>query len=405
MNATTQRLIQVRSAGQPVAIRLLLKLLTRIRVGRLQLVTPDGASFHFDGEEVGPEGVIRIRDLAAVRRTLMGGDLGLAEAYMDGQWETPDLMAFLELGLLNLQAFAVGEPGRLKRMLDALVHAFRRNTRRGARRNIQYHYDLGNEFYRLWLDETLTYSSAVFEHPEQTLAEAQRSKYRRLIGKLKLGPAHHLLEIGSGWGGFALHAARETGCRVTSITLSEQQLQEARARAEAAGLADRVKFELVDYRDVQGEFDRIVSIEMFEAVGEHYWEDYFRAVHARLKPGGRAAFQIITIDDAAFEGYRRSVDFIQRYIFPGGMLPSPSAWEHCVQRAGLRTEDRDFHGQDYARTLRIWDRQVHAAEPAIRALGFDARFLRMWHYYLAYCQAGFSTGHVDLMQTVLTRAD
>jgi cyclopropane-fatty-acyl-phospholipid synthase len=405
MNTTAQRMIEARAAGQPITIRLLLRLLNRIRVGRLKLVAPDGASFHFDGEETGPEGVIHIRDLAAVRRTLFGGDLGLAEAYMDGQWDTPDLMAFLELGLLNLQAFAVGEPGRLKRMFDALVHALRRNTRSGARRNIHYHYDLGNEFYRLWLDETLTYSSAIFEHPEQTLLEAQRSKYRRLIGKLRLGPAHHLLEIGSGWGGFALYAARETGCRVTSITLSEEQLKEARARAEAAGLADRVRFKLVDYRDVQGQFDRIVSIEMFEAVGEHYWEDYFRAVYARLKPGGRAAFQVITIDDAAFEDYRHTVDFIQRYIFPGGMLPSPSVWEHCVAQAGLKTETRDFHGQDYARTLRIWDRQVHAVEPAIRALGFDARFLRMWRYYLAYCQAGFATGHVDLMQTVLTRQD
>ena len=390
--------------NRPLMLRLLLRLLARIRVGRLKLVAPDGSAFHFQGAEPGPEAVLILRDLAAVRRTLFGGDLGFAEAYLDGQWQTPDLMALLELGQRNLQVFAVGEPGLLKRSLDALVHAFRRNTRRGARRNIRYHYDLGNAFYARWLDETLTYSSAIFEMPEQPLVEAQRNKYRHLLALLQLSPGHHLLEIGSGWGGFALHAARATGCRVTSITLSEEQLKEARARAEAAGLADRVRFELVDYRDVRGEFDRIVSIEMFEAVGQRYWQDYFRTVHDRLKPGCRAAFQVITIADAGFETYRRGVDFIQRYIFPGGMLPSPSAWEACVAEAGLRTESRAFYGRHYAHTLKAWDMRVRAAEHEIRQLGFDERFLRMWYYYLAYCHAGFSTGHVDVMQTALVRS-
>ena len=403
MNTVTQVIRDPRAAGQPWSVRLLCRLLSRIRIGGLQLVVPDGSALHFRGQLPGPQCAIFIRDLDLIRRTLWGGDLGLAEAYLDGQWDTPDLMAFLELGLLNLKAFQVDKPGRLRRMLDAMVHALRRNTRRGARRNIQYHYDLGNDFYKLWLDQTLTYSSAVFAHPEQPLAEAQRHKYDLLLDQLQLQPGHHLLEIGSGWGGFAIHAARQTGCRVTSITLSERQLQEARARAAAAGIADRLQFELQDYRDVRGEFDRIVSIEMFEAVGEQYWDAYFRAVHDRLKPGGRAALQVITIKHAAFEDYRRTVDFIQRYIFPGGMLPSPSAWEACVRRAGLHTESRDFHGQDYARTLRLWDQNVHCAEPEIRRLGFDTRFLRMWHYYLAYCQAGFSTGHVDLMQTTLVR--
>ena len=214
---------------------------------------------------------------------------------------------------------------------------------------------------------------------------------------------HHLLEIGSGWGGFALYAAQETGCRVTSITLSEQQLNEARVRAAAAGLSDRVEFKLMDYRDVTGQFDRIVSIEMFEAVGEQYWDGNFKALHDRLKLGGRAALQVITIDDAGFDDYRKAVDFIQRYIFPGGMLPSPTAWEACVQRAGLKTESRDFHGKDYARTLELWDQRVHAVESEIRQQGFDERFLRMWYYYLAYCHAGFISGHVDLMQTALIR--
>ena len=403
MNTITQVFCDNRAAGQPLSVRLLCRLLARIRVGELQLTVPDGSTFHFRGQTPGPHASIELRDLRTVRRTFWGGDLGLAEAYLDGQWDTPDLMAFLELGLLNLQAFQVDKPGRLRRMLDGLVHALRRNTRRGARRNIQYHYDLGNDFYRLWLDGTLTYSSAVFAHPEQSLADAQRHKYDLLLDQLRLEPGHHLLEIGSGWGGFAIHAARRTGCRVTSITLSEQQLKEARVRAEAAGVADRVRFELKDYRDVAGAFDRIVSIEMFEAVGEHYWDGYFKVLHDRLRPGGRAALQVITIKDAAFEDYRRTVDFIQRYIFPGGMLPSLSAWEACVRRVGLSTESRQFHGQHYARTLRLWDQNVHRAEPEIRRQGFDARFLRMWCYYLAYCQAGFSAGHVDLMQTTLVR--
>lgn len=398
-----QRMSQPVGGDQPLILRLLLKLLARIRVGKLRLVAPDGSAFTFQGAEPGPEADLILRDLAAVRRTFFGGDMGFAEAYLDGQWQTPDLMALLDLGQRNMQAFAVDRPGFLKRSLDSLVHALRRNTRRGARRNIRYHYDVGNAFYRLWLDETLTYSSAVFETPAQPLAEAQRNKYRHLLALLDLKPGHHLLEIGSGWGGFALYAAQTTGCRITSITLSEAQLKEARARAEAAGLAHKVNFELMDYRDVQGEFDHIVSIEMFEAVGERYWGAYFKAVHDRLKPGGRAALQVITIEDRSFQRYRKSVDFIQRYIFPGGVLPSPLVWEQCVTRAGLRTESRAFYGSHYARTLKAWDARVRAAHSEIRQLGFDERFLRMWHYYLAYCHAGFVTRHVDVMQTVLIR--
>jgi len=235
------------------------------------------------------------------------------------------------------------------------------------------------------------------------LAEAQRNKYRHLLELLRIGPGQQLLEIGSGWGGFALYAAQETGCRVTSITLSEEQLKEARARAKTAGLDGQVQFELADYRDLSGQFDCIVSIEMFEAVGQRYWGEFFKTVHDRLKPGGRGALQVITIDDAAFARYRHTVDFIQRYIFPGGMLPSPSMWETRVQAAGLKTEARNFYGQHYARTLKAWDQRVHAAEFEIGQLGFDRRFLNMWHYYLAYCHAGFTSGHVDLMQTLVTR--
>lgn len=401
---STQQMTAGYSGRQPLLLRLLLKAARHIRVGKLKLVAPDGTPYTFEGPAAGPQATLILRNLAAVRRLLLSGDMGLAEAYMDGQWETPDLMALLELGQRNAQALRkVEAPGPLNRILSNLIQACRRNTRRGARKNIAYHYDLGNAFYKLWLDESLTYSSAVFADPQQSLLEAQQNKYRHILELLQLKPEHHLLEIGSGWGGFALYAAVQTGCRVTSITLSVAQLEEAQTRAAAAGLAERVQFQLRDYRDVHAQYDRIVSIEMFEAVGEHYWKTYFNTLHDCLKPGGRAAIQVITINDAAFPIYRKTTDFIQRYIFPGGILPCPRRWEQCVQAAGLRTETRNFYGCHYAETLRRWDERVRAQHHAILSLGFDERFLRMWHYYLAYCHAGFITDHVSVMQTAIVK--
>jgi cyclopropane-fatty-acyl-phospholipid synthase len=389
---------------QPILLRLLLKMANNIRVGKLRIVAPDGMTYDFEGTEEGPEATLMLHDLATVRRLLISGDMGLAEAYMDDLWETPDLIALLELGQRNAQALRkLEKPSALSRLLSNLIQACRRNTRRGARKNIAYHYDLGNDFYKLWLDVSMTYSCAIFADRQQSLFEAQQNKYQHILELLQLEPRHHVLEIGSGWGGFAVYAASRTGCRVTSITLSEQQLQEAKSRAAAAGLADRIRFQLCDYRDVREQYDRIASIEMFEAVGEHYWDAYFKAVHDCLVPGGRAAIQAITINDAAFRKYRKTTDFIQRYIFPGGILPCPSRWEQCVRSAGLRTESRRSFGLHYADTLRVWYQRFQAAHPAILALGFDQRFLRMWHYYLAYCHAGFITGHVDVMQTAIVK--
>ena len=389
---------------QPLRIRLLHKAASGLRIGTLKIVAPDGSVKVFMGPQVGPSATLVVRDLAMVQRLLFSGDLGLAEAYVDGQWETPDLMALLHLGQLNIQSLRdVERPTAIRRIFTNLIHAARRNTKRGAKRNIQAHYDLGNQFYKLWLDESMAYSSAIFASAEQPLFEAQQNKYRRMLETLQLRPEHHLLEIGCGWGGFANYAAQHTGCRVTGITLSPSQLKEAQTRARAANLAGRVHFELRDYRDLEHTYDRIVSIEMFEAVGERYWGDYFRTLHDRLKPGGRAAIQVITINDAAFDRYRNTTDFIQRYIFPGGQLPSPSRWQDEVKKAGLRTEVRSFHGQDYARTLQEWDRQFIDNRSDVEKLGFDKLFLRMWSYYLAYCHAGFVSGHVDLMQTVLTK--
>lgn len=392
------------TSRQPWRMRLLLRALTKLRIGELKVVAPDGSAYQFKGIERGPAATVVVRNLAVISRLLFSGDLGFAEAYMDGQWDTPDLMALLELGQLNAQALGdVEQPTLLRRLMTNFSHACRRNTRRGAKRNIRHHYDLGNDFYKLWLDESLTYSSALFTYPEQSLAQAQENKYRRLVDLLQLQAGQHLLEVGCGWGGFAIYAAQQTGCRVTGITLSPSQLKEAQARAAAAGVADRVHLELRDYRDLDGQYDRIVSVEMFEAVGENYWGTYFRTIGDRLRQGGRAAIQVITINDAVFPHYRNTTDFIQRYIFPGGLLPSPARWEEEVQRAGLHTKSREFHGKDYARTLELWDRRVRQAEPAISNLGFDDRFLRMWHYYLAYCHAGFVSGQVDVMQTVLTK--
>ena len=391
-------------------VRLFLGALSRLKKGGIEIQLPGG-----DKQLVGckeeaateyPFARWIIRDETAVSRILRRGDLGFAEGYMEGEWDTPQLLDLLRVLDANRDELRGVEAGKwLARMADALYHWRRRNSKSRSRENISYHYDLGNDFYRLWLDETMTYSAAVFTSKDQSLESAQREKYRRLREPLELTADSHLLEIGSGWGGFAIEAVKATGCRVTSITLSTEQLEEARARAQTAGVADRIDFRLQDYRDVEGRFDAIASCEMFEAVGEEYWPSYFRCIRDRLKVGGRAALQVITIDDADFNEYRKGVDFIQRYIFPGGMLPSPEVFDRVSAAAGLRQTARSFHGADYAETLRRWDERVLAARNAIRAQGFDERFLRMWHYYLKYCETGFRNSRTDVMQVVLEHAE
>jgi cyclopropane-fatty-acyl-phospholipid synthase len=394
-----------RSRPPSLGWRLLFAAAGRLSHGRLEVAFPDRQRFSFAGREPGPDATLVVRDPSFIRRVLTGGDVAFGEAYVDGAWDTPSLVDLLELLDRNRAAFAgLAGGGLLARAASWIRHALNRNSRAGSRRNIAAHYDLGNAFYELWLDrETMAYSAAHFDHPDEPLADAQRNKFREVLGLLDLQPGHHLLEIGSGWGGFAIHAAQLTRCRVTSLTLSVEQLAEARARAKAAGVDHLVEFRLQDYRDVRGTFDRVVSIEMFEAVGERYWPAFFRAVHDRLAPGGRAALQVITIGEEFFEGYRRSPDFIQQHVFPGGMLPSPERFVAAATGAGLRVEAPSFRGADYARTLAEWDRRVFAARPQVLARGYDARFLRLWHYYLAYCEAGFRTGHCDLMRVALTR--
>ena len=393
---------------QSLPVRLLLAALSRLKKGGIELQLPGGAKVVLGQPEgeTGNHPFARwvIRDEAAVSRILRRGDLGFAEGYMEGDWDTPKLLDLLTVLDTNRDELQGVEAGKwLARIADVIYHWRRRNSKSKSRDNISYHYDLGNDFYRLWLDETMTYSSAIFTADDQDLESAQREKYRRLREPLQLTADSHLLEIGSGWGGFAIEAVKTTGCRVTSITLSTEQLEEARARAEQVGVADRIEFRLQDYRDTEGQFDAIASCEMFEAVGEEYWPSYFRTVRERLKPGGRAALQVITIDDDDFNSYRKGVDFIQRYIFPGGMLPSPRVFDRVAAKAGLKRTAREFYGLDYAETLSRWNKRVFAVRDHIIAQGFDERFLRMWHYYLKYCETGFRNHRTDVMQVVLER--
>ena len=386
-------------------IGIILRLAAGLRRGTLEIELPDGSRRTFRGADPGVHGVLRLRNGRLARRYLTGGGVGFAEGYIEGDWDTPDLAALLELLCANEDMYGEGYFGAFwHRWVQRVRHALRANTRGGSRRNIYAHYDLGNEFFAAWLDQTMTYSSALFAEGAEDLETAQRAKYRNLASEMAVGPGLRLLEIGSGWGGFAVTAAKEFGAKVTSITVSRAQAEYARARVFREGLAEQVEILLQDYRDVKGRFDRIASIEMFEAVGERFWPTYFRTIRERLQPGGAAGLQLITIADRYFEGYRRNVDFIQAYIFPGGMLPSPAALDREVARAGLKRTSEVGFGLSYARTLALWNERFQAAWPRLRDLGFDERFRRIWTYYLASCEASFLTRSTDVIQTVLRPA-
>lgn len=376
--------------------------------GSIDAILPGGNQRRLGGRGEGPAAVVRLNSWQALVRLATGGSVGWFRAWMEGEWESPDPVALFELFMLNRHS--LGEAGRAHgagRIFNRLARAFQANTRAGARRNIGFHYDLGNDFYAAWLDETLTYSSAVFETPagsDEPLATAQHRKVRLLLDRLNLKPGDHLLEIGSGWGYLAEVAAREYGARVTSITLSEEQLAFATRRAADAGLADHVQFRLVDYRDVTGSFDAVVSVEMVEAVGLRYWPDYLGMIARVLKPGGRAALQLISIDDAIFNGYARNADFIQTYVFPGGMLISESRFRQLAREAGLGWQDRCGYGLHYAETLARWRRCYDDAVAQGRLPGgFDTRFHQLWRYYLMYCEGGFRGGGIDVAQVTLVR--
>ncbi|HAT07799.1 MAG TPA: SAM-dependent methyltransferase [Rhodobiaceae bacterium] len=385
-------------------MKILSLLLRNVKFGQIQLALPDGEILTF-GEKspVGPA-VLKVYNMAFFNRTLRQGAMGFAESYMDGEWSSPDLAKLLILLNSNMTMLqqSIGK-NRFTQWINRTIHILRPNTREGAKRNIHAHYDLGNEFYALWLDATMTYSSALFRDSQQTLRDAQNEKYRALAVSTDIGPNDHVLEIGCGWGGFAEFVAREIGCKVTGITISNEQLAFAKNRIAMAGLQDKVDFKFCDYRDLTEKYDRIVSIEMFEAVGESYWPTYFDKVHGCLKPGGKAGLQIITIAKERFASYRKKTDFIQRYIFPGGMLPSPEGLDTEFANADLKLVAREDFAADYARTLAEWRHRFLGVWPEVQALGFDARFRKMWEYYLAYCEAGFATRSIDVSHFTLMR--
>jgi cyclopropane-fatty-acyl-phospholipid synthase len=375
-----------------------------ITQGHLVMVTPDGRRLSF-GDASAPETVLEIKSFRFARRLLSGGDIGLAESFMLGEWDTPHLSEVLTLLSANAdRIMRVFRGNPLTRLLNLVSSLSRENTRRGSRKNILAHYDLGNAFYESWLDDSMTYSSARFDlAPGASLAEAQRAKYRALAKTMHLRPGETVLEIGCGWGGFAEVAATEFGAIVTGLTISDEQFAFASERLRRAGLQDRVSILKTDYRDIEGAFDKVASIEMFEAVGEKYWPGYFAKVHDVLKPDGRAGLQVITIRDELFESYRSRVDFIQKYVFPGGMLPSIERLEAETARAGLHMEDAQAFGQSYAETLAAWNKRFIGAWDRIRPLGFDEQFKRLWRFYLSYCEAGFRTKRTDVVQFALKR--
>lgn len=391
-------------AKRPAAMKILSLLLRNVKFGQIQLALPDGEILTFGRKSPDGPAVLKVHNMSFFNRTLRQGAMGFAESYMDGEWSSPDLAKLLILLNSNMTMLqqSIGK-NRFTQWINRIIHILRPNTREGAKRNIHAHYDLGNEFYALWLDATMTYSSALFRDSQQTLRDAQNEKYRALAASTDIGPDDHVLEIGCGWGGFAEFAAREIGCKVTGITISNEQLAFAKNRIAMAGLQDKVDFKFCDYRDLTEKYDRIVSIEMFEAVGESYWPTYFDQVHACLKPGGKAGLQIITIAKERFDSYRKKTDFIQRYIFPGGMLPSPERLDGEFANADLKLVAREDFAADYARTLAEWRHRFLEVWPEVQALGFDARFRNMWEYYLAYCEAGFTTRSIDVSHFTLMR--
>ncbi len=397
---------RVKSGRVPTTARAALALLPRLQAGTLTVHTPDGAT-HQATASSRPDlqATLNVHDWSVFAATMRAGDIGFAEGFMAGEWTTPHLADLLRLLLANRDVIEKAIYGSWwGSLLDRLQHVLHRNTRRGSRRNISAHYDLGNGFYALWLDETMNYSSAWFDGDRtKPLAQAQTAKLRRAIAATGVQPGQRLLEIGCGWGAVAESAASD-GIAVVGLTLSTEQLAWAKARLVHAGVAQHADLRLQDYRDVpDGPFDAIVSIEMFEAVGREYWDAYFQTLHRQLKRGGKACVQVIVIRDDLFERYASSADFIQRYVFPGGMLPSTALFVEHAHAAGLRVIDRLAFGADYAETLRRWRHAFVARLDDVRRQGFDGRFIRLWEFYLAYCEAAFDAGNTDVVQFTLQR--
>ena len=405
MSSTTTLIPPHVAASAPAAAKAVFRLLKGLRHGTLDVQLPDGTMLHF-GTTQAPEqrAALRLHNWNVCAAALKSGDIGFAEAFIAGDWSTPDLTALLTLFIANRDEVESMIYGTWwGSLLYRARHLFNRNSRSGSKKNIHAHYDLGNAFYRLWLDPTMNYSSAWFEGDRNSdLVNAQWAKVRRALTECGVQPGDRVLEIGCGWGALAECAARDFGASVTGVTLSSEQLAWGQQRLADAGLPGELRFQ--DYRDIaDGPFDAIASIEMFEAVGRAYWPSFFDTLKAQLKPGGKACVQSITIHDDLFERYVRSTDFIQQYIFPGGLLPSPSAFREAAAQAGLKVVNELDFGLDYAETLRRWRERFLASDGAVRQLGFDTRFMRIWEFYLGYCEAAFATRNTSVMQFTLQR--
>lgn len=376
----------------------------QMRNGILDFQLPDGRVFRARAKGAGPVAVIEVHDTDVFTRLIREGDLGFSEAYIEGGWSTPDLQAFMDLIHADNDELYDGFRGMaFVRVFEKFRFWLQSNSKRQAKKNISHHYDLGNDFYGEWLDDTMTYSSAIFKTGQESLESAQTAKYASMVDLMGVKPGDHVLEIGCGWGGFAEYAAKERGLKVTCLTISKEQLAYAQERMKRLGLEDMVELKLQDYRDETGLYDGIASIEMFEAVGERYWSTYFNVVRDRLKPGAQATLQIITIQDKRFEIYRKGVDFIQKYIFPGGMLPSPSVLRQEVRKAGLDVAGSIEFGESYSQTLRRWYDVFNDRWDAIKDMGFDDRFRRMWNFYLCSCAATFHSGNCDVTQITVRK--
>ena len=376
----------------------------KLRKGRVDFILPDGRHFRAEGKEPGPVAEVHVHNRDLFARLIRDGDLGFSDAYLEGWWSTPDLQAFMDfVHGENNDVYDSFPAIKFVRWYELLRFWMQSNSKRQAKRNISHHYDLGNDFYALWLDDTMTYSSAMFETGQESTEKAQIAKYKSMVDQMGAQPGDHVLEIGCGWGGFAEYAAKERGLMVTGLTISEQQYNYAVARIAKAGLSDRVTFKLQDYRDETGQYDGIASIEMFEAVGQRYWPTYFKSVKNCLKPGKHATLQIITVEESRWEIYNRGVDFIQKYIFPGGMLPSPAVLRQEIEAAGLKVAQSIEFGESYSQTLRRWHDTFNEKWDQVSAMGFDDRFRRMWNFYLTSCAATFRSGNCDVTQITITR--
>ena len=406
MSRALARVAALPSLHDALALRLVVAAsASRWAIGSLRVRLPGGEERIFGTPGATPVGTIEVHDPSFFGRLLLRGEVGFGEAFTEGLWSSPDLVGLLRACAINRRALAADRgwwrlPARL---LDRRWHLGRRNTVSRSRENITAHYDLGNDFYRLFLDPTMTYSGAVFGSEDPSLEEAQVEKYRRIARLAGIERGSHVLEIGTGWGGFAVHAAEELGCRVTTITISEAQRELALARVRDRGLSARIEVQLCDYREVEGQYDAVVSIEMLEAVGSEYYGSFFATCDRALRPGGRIGLQVITVPDRAYETQRRGVNWVQRYIFPGGLLPSRAAIERALAGTDLSITSADDIGQDYARTLRAWRERFLARRDEVRALGLGDRFQRMWEYYLALCEAGFATGVTQNLQIGLAK--